>query len=771
MTRAPGALLANRYEVEARLGRGGMGEVFRARDRSLGELVAVKSIVLDGSDAGATLRRFREEVRLARRVTHRNVARVFDLVEDADGGVFLTMELVLGITLKALLERDGPLVLRRAALIGVDVCAGLTAVHAAGIIHRDLKPTNILVEDTGRAVIADFGVARNTRDPTSLGLGAIVGTPSYMAPEQAVGKAVDSRADVYALGATLFEMFSGVAPRMERAERLATAPIPSELKAILAACLSPDPEDRPSPADVGEVLGLIADRKEADAPGPISGLAVVAPEAPRRAGEGPVDAFETTRSDVARLEATLASSKRRTETAIVVLPFRELGPPGPNALGEVVSGELTDVLSGTGGLRVLATSAAARFKDDRDPLRIGRELSVGAVIDGTLRIAGEDIRMSVRLIDAVTGSQLWTESFEGSLGDLFSFESIVARRVAEQLRARVLLMPYDSIAPAEAVRCYLDARVASKTPAGIGEMIRLLERALELSPDLSPALAALATASMTAWFVPFSPATSDWEQICARRVERALAGAPGLAETHVAHGLLAWERGRPQEAVSSLKKALGLAPTYAEALTCLGELSCRMGNTERGLSHSRLARNLDPTHFIPVVTMAREEAFSGRFHEAMACLDALGDMFSPPAFLLRVRAASWFGDEGEIRSCLARAWALSDSGGALAYGEVVARSFLGELEDSAMVGLSDALLAMGRSPRLSADVLAISVEVQAKAGRLDAALAYLERAAAIPAFVDTDWLERCPGLRDLRESAVYRAALETTRARVRAIAV
>jgi serine/threonine-protein kinase len=762
MMPAKGGLVANRYELEALIGFGGMGEVFRARDRSLGETVAIKSIVLEGSDAVSALRRFREEVRLARRVTHRNVARVFDLVEDADGRMFLTMELIDGITLKALIERDGPLSPLRAARIGIDVCAGLSAVHAAGVVHRDLKPTNILVEETGRAVITDFGVARNTLDPNSLGLGMIVGTPHYMAPEQAEGRAVDSRADVYALGVTLLEMFAGRVPAAERSGSFRDAKIDPELRVVLSACIEHEPGGRPSPAEVAKVLELIADRRGLSAGGTASDRSRVISSTVLAPVPGPV--AETTRSDIARGEHTLASSQARSDTALVVLPFRELGPAGANALGEVVAQELTDILSATRGLRVLATSAAARFRDDRDPMRIGRELSVKAVIDGTVRIAGEDIRMAARLIDAASGSQLWAETFEGSLGDLFSFESIVAGRVAEQLRAHVLLLPFDGKVPAEAVRCYLDARAVRRTSVGLSESMRLLERALELAPSLAPALAAHATVSMLAWFVPMVATSPDWEQLCAARVESALAGAPALAETHVAEGLLFWERGKLKEAASSLMQALRLAPTCADALMYLGDLHCKTGRTSSGLSHAGLCWRIDPTRFLALATLAREEAFAGRLSEAMARLDELGDLYSPPAFMLRVRAASWYGDEAMIRAWLGKAWTVSDAGG-VAFGDLVARSLLGEAKEGEMEQLTELLLSLGKSPRFRADVLGISIEAAVKNGRIDGALSYLERLASIDAFADIDWLERCPGLGPLRGSPVFRSTLEVARMR------
>jgi eukaryotic-like serine/threonine-protein kinase len=764
MAPAVGDVLANRYEVEELIGRGGMGEVFRARDRSLSEIVALKSIVLEGSDIVPTLRRFREEVRLARRVTHRCVARVFDLVEDPDGRIFLTMELIEGVTLKTLLDHQSPLPAHIAARIAIDVCSGISAVHGAGVVHRDLKPTNILVEET-RAVIADFGVAKNVRDPNSIGLGSVVGTLHYMAPEQAQGRPVDYRADIYALGAMLHEMFCGRVAAADRVKHLSEAAIDPELRAVLQACLSFEPASRPSPEEVSLVLKAMADRlppedeERRDPAKDQTRLKVLASEA--AGGEG-----EATRSDVPRVERTLASSPMRSETSIVVLPFREVGSSSSSALGEVVAQELTDVLCATRGLRVLATSAATRFKDDRDPLRIGRELSVSAIVDGTLRVSGETIRMGIRLIDAGSGAQLWTETFSGSLGDMFSFESVVAKRVAERLRARVLLIAFDSAVPAEAVRCYLDARAASRTPAGLGETARLLERALELAPELSPALAAYAMNSMVCWFVPFSAVSTD-EQTCLARVERALRGASSLAETHVASGLLAWEKGQVTEALSAFQHALRLAPTCIDALSLIGELYCRIGTPRVGSPHLRSAVDLDPTRFSALAMLAREEAFAGRPREAMALLDTIGDVFAPPAFLGRVRTASWYGDEKEIRSCLTRAHALVDSAGPLAYGHLVARTFLGEAREGEMQGLVEALLALGKSPRLAVEVLMISVETHTKVGELDLALSCLERLAAIPAFFDLDWLQRCPGIELLRGGPIYASTREVVRDRVR----
>src|SRR5437868_2172073 len=204
------ALVGNRYEILGMLGSGGMGTVYRARDRELDEVVALKVLKAELAATSGMLERFRREVKLARRVTHKNVARTFDIGEH-EGDRFLTMELIEGEMLGAHLARRGRVSLRDAVRIALDVCAGLSAAHAAGVLHRDLKPENVILAKDGRAVITDFGIARALASAelarTAPGM---IGTPAYMAPEQVEGSIdLDGRADLYALGTMLFELITG----------------------------------------------------------------------------------------------------------------------------------------------------------------------------------------------------------------------------------------------------------------------------------------------------------------------------------------------------------------------------------------------------------------------------------------------------------------------------------------------------------------------------------------------------------------------------------
>jgi serine/threonine-protein kinase len=206
-------MLADRYEILGLLGSGGMGAVYKARDVSLGELIALKVLRPELSDDASMHLRFRQEVKLARRVTHPNVARTFDFGEHGSHK-FLTMELIVGASLGTTLHEHGAPSLARVIEVAVAVAQGLGAAHAAGVVHRDLKPDNVLLGDDGRILITDFGIAR-MRDPVvhegATTVGAPLGTPAYMAPEQVQGaRDIDGRADIYALGAILYELLTGV---------------------------------------------------------------------------------------------------------------------------------------------------------------------------------------------------------------------------------------------------------------------------------------------------------------------------------------------------------------------------------------------------------------------------------------------------------------------------------------------------------------------------------------------------------------------------------
>ena len=255
----PGTVLANRYEILNVLGTGGMGAVYKAKDLELDRLVALKVIRPELARNAAVVERFKQELRLSHKVTHRNVVRLYDLSEDA-GMRFVTMELVAGRDLRSILEERGKLPAEEAVDIFQQICLALEAAHGVGILHRDLKPQNVMREDTGRVVVMDFGLARMIDNKDGMTqTGALVGTLDYMSPEQALGKELDQRSDIFAVGLIAYEMLTGwmpfraesmVASLLKRTQQRAVPlsdvdkNIPGTLSTIIAKCLEKDPADR-----------------------------------------------------------------------------------------------------------------------------------------------------------------------------------------------------------------------------------------------------------------------------------------------------------------------------------------------------------------------------------------------------------------------------------------------------------------------------------------------------------------------------------------------
>jgi serine/threonine-protein kinase len=256
----PGTLLAERYRILGRLGKGGMGEVYRANDLRLGQTVALKFLPETTAQDPAMLARFYNEVRIARQVTHPNVCRVFD-IGDVDGQPFISMQFVDGENLASLLTRIGRLPADKGVEMSRRLCAGLAAAHAQGVLHRDLKPANIMIDGRGQVVITDFGLANLAEDIRGADIHS--GTPAYMSPEQLAGKEVSLKCDIYALGLVMYEMFTGKrafeAETLAELIRLRGESRPAEISStardvdpaverIILRCLDPDPARRPATA-------------------------------------------------------------------------------------------------------------------------------------------------------------------------------------------------------------------------------------------------------------------------------------------------------------------------------------------------------------------------------------------------------------------------------------------------------------------------------------------------------------------------------------------
>lgn len=753
-----GDLFAGRYRIERCIGRGSMGTVYAAHDRVVDERVALKLLATPSERA---LERFRQEVRLARRVTHRNTARTFDLAEHG-GAHFITMELVEGESLRIRLATEPRMEVRPTLEIARQICHGLQAAHDVNVIHRDLKPANVLVEPSGRVVITDFGVACSTQrgpdaptDPTPM-----AGTPAYMAPEQVMKLPLDGRADIYALGVMLYEMLTG-RPAWPGGNRVEVAmarmhrppPDPREhvaltdgLAHLVLRCLARDPQQRPAtPAVLADQIAGVLD------------------------GTTPPVPLETL--SVASTMSSLFAPTQLGDRALAVMPFRYQGVADDAYLVDALTDELVDVLSMTRGLRVSASGATSRFRDERDARTVGRALGVDAIIDGTLRRIGDQVRIVARLIDVETGFQKWSERFTGRLEDVFEFQDRMAKRVAEALRVELALHPLAEVASAEAVEHYLRGRsLARRGDAeddALEEATAHFGQAQALAPAFVLPLAARADAVVRRWFIARGDEGARRAEAAREAVDEALDRAGGLAETHLAAARLEVNRGAFDQAAHHLTTALKIAPTYAAAHEYLGMLQCDAGRSREGVRHIRLAHELDPTLGIGTLAVLRHYALHGNDRAYEKMLGQLRRSASAPRLgldLFEFRAALWRNDEERARSVRWPAGGPAHpvvSALESALDPQISDEELGQRLEAAAGGFS--------SPRLRTAWRQISVEVLAWRGALDDALATLTLADAESVLLDADWLESCSVLTPMRHHPEFVVIRDRVRRRANEI--
>jgi serine/threonine protein kinase/tetratricopeptide (TPR) repeat protein len=475
MSLAPGTRLGP-YEVVAVLGAGGMGEVYRARDTRLGRDVAIKVLPAEFAADPDRLRRFEQEARAASALNHPNILVVHD-IGSHEGAPYLVSELLEGESLRDRL-RDGALPVRTAVDIAVQMAHGLAAAHEKGIVHRDLKPENVFVTRSGHVKILDFGLAKLADSPLSPAgaaeastfadgtrAGIVLGTVGYMAPEQARGQAVDHRADIFALGCVLYEMLAG-----KRAFAGDTA------ADTLTAILNQDPA-------------------------PLSGLGSGAPPGlqgivQRSLEKRPADRFSSAHDLALALNAVaeaLLTGQLPVESSgksIVVLPFDNLSPDPENAFfADGLTEELIADLSKVRTLRVISRTSAMLLRGSKkDVPTIAKELNVRYVLEGSVRRAGNSLRITAQLIDAASDTHVWAEKYNGTLDDVFAIQEKVSRAIVDALKLTLTADERHRLAArmipnVKAFDLYLEARQEAyqgMTERALDRAVRLTSQALDV---------------------------------------------------------------------------------------------------------------------------------------------------------------------------------------------------------------------------------------------------------------------------------------------------
>jgi len=790
-----GALFAGRYVLEGLAGRGGMGSVYRARDTLVGDVVALKMLELGAAPAPEWMERFRREVRLARRITHRHVARTFDLGEHA-GSLYLTMEYVEGESLQTLMERERAVPPTRAARLVLSLCEGLDAAHAAGVVHRDLKPANVLVESTGRVVLTDFGIARAVAGESASRTQGLVGTPMYMAPEQLESGEVDARADLYATGLVLYQLltgsppFAGDSPMAIAVARLRQPPpdprllaaVPDALAELVLTCLAREPSGRP--ADAGWVadalrhwLHSVGEPMEPEhahgAHHASRALASRGDLTPGAFAQGLPMAGSMGATAIAAVpRATPRTPLRPEDQSLAVLPLRFMGAKEQSLLGDGVTEALIDVLSRTRGLRVQSSGATERFRHERDPRAAARELGVELLVDGTLQATGKSVRVTLRVVEGASGTQCWSGRFEDADEDVFLLQDRLAQRLAEALRSELAILAYRATVPAEALVRYrqvVSRMHAHSMPRELeDEVITPLEQLYQGAPGFLPAAAQHAVATLRAGFLSTLSDDVDWNTLARTSLERASRVAPELAETRLAQAVLASREGRWRDAVVALRSALDAAPTCAPALQLLGNLQCEAGRVDEGLPRLRLAYALEPSMAICLVEVARCSALRGDDETYQACMARLSNhpLLGIAMLVLRMRVAAWKGDMEDVRQC--RDVLKEDPSHMALHVATYCSVALGEVSEEDARARLDEMLSRTVNLRFASMVRQLAAEVMCIRGAPAEALRYVQQAADLT-LIDLEWMDRCPVLAPLRSQPGFAEARRKVRARVEAI--
>ena len=636
------------YRIVAPLGRGGMGEVYRATDTRLGRDVALKVLPREFVADSDRLSRFEREVRAAAALSHPNIMSVFD-VGSADGVPYFVSELLDGETLRERLKR-GALPVAEAVRYGAQIARGLAAAHDGGIVHRDLKPENIFITADGRAKILDFGIAKalpassidqgHALTAEGTATGALIGTIPYMSPEQVRGEPPDPRSDIFSLGSVLYELLLGrpafASPTPAETisailtkDPFADAPaaaIPPAALEITRHCLEKNPRQRfQSAHDVAFGLEVLSDpsaSRSAVAQRDTRRWWIVGVAAAALALIGTGGLFWRGTSNPAGGAATNGDAK-----SVAALPFTNLGgSESDEYFTDGMTDSLITDLSKVEGLVVLARTAVFRYKNQNaDPQTVGRELGARYVLQGSVQREGARVRVNAQLVDASSGFNVWTERFDQDAKELFALQDQISARIVSVLQ--VTLSPSTTsrrnppTLSQKAYESYLQGLFYQHKgrQADVERSIPFFEAATAEDPKFALAHAALGSVLTQRFF--YIDANPKWEQQAFVSIERALALDGKLAEAYLARGQLAWSlpNGFPHEqAVKDLRTAVALNPSLAEAYRELAKVYMHIGLLDRAVEAGTTAVRLDPGDAAVLRRLAATYQLAGRCEQALA---------------------------------------------------------------------------------------------------------------------------------------------------------
>ncbi|UCE41507.1 MAG: protein kinase [Candidatus Aminicenantes bacterium] len=604
------SIFADRYQIIEKLGKGGMGSVFKVFDREIEEEVALKLLNPEIAADGKTVKRFRNELKLARMITHKNVCRTFDIGKEKET-LFITMEYVDGQDLKNLIQSSGKFKENKAVSIAKQVCEGLAEAHDLGVIHRDLKTRNIMVDKNGNAKILDFGIARKEEAKEVTEEGIIVGTPDYMSPEQIEGKKVDSRSDIYSVGIILYEMVTGQVPfagdtwlNVAVKHKTEVPPDPRKfndqlskgLRNVILKCLEKNKKDRYQKAE--ELISNL-ERIQKSIP-----FAEPIDETPAR-------------------EMTTEAERKNS---IAILPFADLSPgKDQEYFCDGMAEELINSLTQIKNFHVVARTSAFFFKGkDSDIREIGKKLNVEAILEGSVRKAGNRLRITAQLINVEDGYHLWSERYDREMDDVFAIQDDVTLSIVDKLKikllsgdkTRLLKRSTDNM---DAYHLYLKGLYFfnKRSKEGMEKGIEYFQKAIDIDPDYAAAYVGLVESFIQLGFWGF---LSPKESISKAKTlaEKALRLDDSIADVHTALGwinvLYDWDW---ENAEKRIKLALKLNPGYAVAYNRHCTYLTAVRKIDEAITAMRKAVELDPLSVRLNSELALYYHLSGRWEESM----------------------------------------------------------------------------------------------------------------------------------------------------------
>lgn len=646
------------YRLVEKIGSGGMGEVYRAQDEHLDREVAVK--VLPSGTVGdeTARRRFRKEARSLSKLNHPNVATVHDF-DTQDGIDYLVMEYVPGKTLRNRIS-EGPLPEAEVIHLAIQLAQGLTAAHELGLVHRDLKPDNVRLTLDGRVKILDFGLATLIRPltearTTESSVSAVAGTLPYMAPEQVMGAALDRRADLFSFGIVLYEMAAGRRPFQASSPGemcgaiLYQEPVPllqlnpelsPGLHLIISRMLEKDRDLR-----YGQAAEILADLQRLNTgleTGPFPAAASGAPRVESNTKIGGRRKRLAPAAMVAGLLVVLCAlwllrprtsrgpaSTQPVSTSIAVLPFADMSAEkNQEYFSDGLAEELIHDLAKIQGLRVAARTSSFQFRGNTvDPQTVGKRLNVAAILEGSVRKDGNKVRITAQLINAATGFNLWSETYDRKLSDIFAVQEDIGRSVAASLKVTLLGVGTEASAAQgknpQAYNAYLQGEYfrTRRSQQNLERAAGYYEQAINLDPDYAQAWAGLAEVRSSQADYAFLPTDQAYGE-ARKAAERAVTLNPNLAQAHAATGWIKnhydWDW---TGADASFQRALALEPGNADTVRRASLSLFTLGRFDEAISLIRRAVQLDPLSAGAYDDLGQINYYAGRDDEAVAAFN------------------------------------------------------------------------------------------------------------------------------------------------------